>query len=145
MVPDRFLNTRRNPISVVCLTTTVILLCVMDKLPHTATLLGGCLLLAGLMLFAPDGSVSVTSAVNFWSKKAAATAVGLINECGSISAIVGGIFPGFLHKRLGWDGAFDGLTVSWFVSAAQLTFKWNTFPVGKPMMQHDPKYTAKER
>ncbi|HTI70655.1 MAG TPA: MFS transporter, partial [Candidatus Limnocylindria bacterium] len=133
IVSDRFLNTRRNPISVVCLTLAAVLLCVMDALPHTATMLGGCLFLVGLMLFAPDALVSGTSAVDFGTKKAAATAAGLINGCGSIGAILGGTLPGVLHDRYGWNAVFGVLAVTLFISAALLAYKWNALPESRSL------------
>ena len=142
VVSDRLLGTRRNPICVVCLLVGAVLLYSMNKLPHTGWMLGGCLFLIGFVLFPPDAMVSGTSAVDFGTKKAASTAAGLINGCGSIGAIVGGTLPGLLHQRWGWSGVFAVLAGSLLVSGLLLAPKWNAVPATSdvgPQPIGDPK------
>ena len=128
ILTDRVFGSRRNPISVICLVLSAVLLFFLDKLPATRLMLGGCFFLIGLLFFAPDTLVSGTAAVDFGTKKGASTAVGVINCCGSIGAIVGGTVPGFFHERWGWDGVFVALSGSLMVAALLLLPKWNALP-----------------
>jgi OPA family sugar phosphate sensor protein UhpC-like MFS transporter len=127
-VSDKFFGTRRNPVCVVCLLSSGLLLYFMDKLPHTAAMLGGGLFLLGLFLFPPDSLVSGTAAIDFGTRKGAATAAGLINGCGSLGAIFGGTIPGLLHDRWGWNGVFTCLSVTLIIAGLLLLPKWNALP-----------------
>jgi OPA family sugar phosphate sensor protein UhpC-like MFS transporter len=86
----------------------------------------------GFLLYAADSLVSGTAAVDFGTKRGAATAAGLINGCGSVGAIVGGTIPGLLHDRLGWDGLFQILAGSLVLAACLLSVKWNAKPAVAP-------------
>lgn len=128
LISDRWLGSRRNPISVICLLISAILLFALDKLPATKLMLGTCLFLIGCALFAPDTLVSGTAAVDFGTKKGASTSAGLINSCGSIGAIAGGTIPGFLHTRWGWNGVFLCLATTLLIAGLLLLPKWNALP-----------------
>jgi len=128
ILSDKLLGSRRNPICVVCLLGSGIMLFVFDKLPHTPWMLGGCLFLLGLLLFPPDSLVSGTAAIDFGTRKGAATAAGLINGCGSIGAVVGGTIPGFFHQKWGWDGVFMCLATSLVFAGLLLLPQWNAVP-----------------
>ncbi|MBI2950094.1 MAG: MFS transporter [Verrucomicrobia bacterium] len=128
VVSDKLLGSRRNPISVVCLIASAILVFFLDKLPATKFMLGACLFLIGFALYAPDTLVSGTAAIDFGTKKGASTAVGLINSCGSIGAIAGGTIPGFFHDRWGWNGVFVCLSASLLIAGLLLLPKWNAVP-----------------
>jgi len=128
VVSDKLCGARRNPICVVCLLGSGLLLYFFDKLPHTSWMLGGCLFFLGLLLFPPDSLVSGTAAVDFGTREGAATAAGLINGCGSIGAIVGGTLPGFFHERWGWNGVFVSLAAALIVSGLLLLPFWNALP-----------------
>ena len=128
VVSDKLLGSRRNPISVVCLVASAVLVYSLDKLPATKFMLGACLFLIGFALYAPDTLVSGTAAIDFATKKGASTAVGLINSCGSIGAIAGGTIPGFFHERWGWNGVFVCLSASLIIAGLLLLPKWNALP-----------------
>jgi OPA family sugar phosphate sensor protein UhpC-like MFS transporter len=128
VLSDRLFGSRRNPICVVCLLGAGMLLYCFDKLPHTRLMLGGCLFMLGLLLFPPDSLVSGTAAVDFGTRRGAATAAGLINGCGSIGAIVGGTIPGLFHNRWGWNGVFVLLAATLVVSGLLLLPQWNALP-----------------
>jgi OPA family sugar phosphate sensor protein UhpC-like MFS transporter len=128
VLSDRLFGSRRNPICVVCLLGAGMLLYCFDKLPHTRLMLGGCLFMLGLLLFPPDSLVSGTAAVDFGTRRGAATAAGLINGCGSIGAIVGGTVPGLFHARWGWNGVFVFLAATLVVSGLLLLPQWNALP-----------------
>ena len=128
ILSDKLFGARRNPICVVCLLASGILLFAFDKLPHTPWMLGGCLFLLGLLLFPPDSLVSGTAAIDFGTRKGAATAAGLINGCGSIGAIIGGTIPGIFHQKWGWDGVFVCLATSLVIAGLLLLPQWNALP-----------------
>ena len=128
VLSDKLFGSRRNPICVVCLMGSGVLLFFFDKFPHTPVMLGGCLFLLGLLLFPPDSLVSGTAAVDFGTRRGAATAAGLINGCGSIGAIVGGTIPGIFHDRWGWNGVFVCLSATLIVSGLLLFPQWNALP-----------------
>ena len=128
ILSDKLCGSRRNPICVICLMGSGIMLFIFDKLPHTPWMLGSCLFLLGLLLFPPDSLVSGTAAIDFGTREGAATAAGLINGCGSIGAIVGGTIPGLLHQKWGWDGVFACLATSLIVAGLLLLPQWNTLP-----------------
>jgi len=128
VLSDKLFGSRRNPICVVCLLGSGLLLCFFDKLPHTAWMLGGCLFVLGLLLFPPDSLVSGTAAVDFGTREGASTAAGLINGCGSIGAIVGGTIPGIFHQKWGWNGVFVSLAATLIIAGLLLLPQWNALP-----------------
>jgi sugar phosphate permease len=128
VLSDKLFQSRRMPISIICLIAMSVVLFAIDKLPVSKLWFGAALFLMGLLIYAPDSLVSGTAAVDFGTKKGASTASGLVNGCGSIGAIVGGTIPGFFEKRWGWDGVFTFLAVSVFIAALLLLPKWNSLP-----------------
>lgn len=128
ILSDKLCGSRRNPICVVCLLASGVLLFAFDKLPHTPWMLGSCLFLLGLMLFPPDSLVSGTAAIDFGTREGAASAAGLINGCGSIGAIVGGTIPGFFHQKWGWNGVFVCLATCLIIAGLFLLPQWNALP-----------------
>lgn len=128
LVSDKVFGSRRMPLAVICLGLLSVILFVLDKLPQSAWLLGGCLFLIGLLTYAPDSLVSGTAAVDFGSRRGASTASGLINGCGSIGALVGGTLPGFFQERGGWNAVFTLLGCAVLFAAILLLPKWNAVP-----------------
>jgi MFS transporter, OPA family, glycerol-3-phosphate transporter len=129
IVSDKFLGSRRNPITIVCLILTAALLYSLDNLPHSSCALGACLFWAGFLLFPPDAMVSAIAAIDFGTRKGASTATGLINGCGSIGGIIGGTLPGLLRAHWSWNAIFALLASSLLVAALILLPKWNSVPV----------------
>jgi OPA family sugar phosphate sensor protein UhpC-like MFS transporter len=132
VLSDRLFGARRNPIAVISLFLAAGLVFALDRLPASRLVLGGSLFATGFLLYAADSLVSGTAAVDFGTKKGAATAAGLINGCGSVGAIVGGTIPGLLHDQLGWDGLFQILAGSLVLAACLLLVKWNAKPTVAP-------------
>jgi MFS transporter, OPA family, glycerol-3-phosphate transporter len=133
ILSDKLFGSRRNPICVVCLLASGVMLFLFDKLPHTPWMLGGCLFLLGLFLFPPDSLVSGTAAIDFGTREGASTAAGLINGCGSIGAIVGGTIPGIFHQKWGWNGVFVFLAASLVIAGLLLLPQWNALPQTRNM------------
>ena len=130
IISDKVFNSKRMPISVICLFLLAGLLFVMDSLPANHMTLGASFFLLGILLYAPDSLVSGTAAIDFGQKKGASTAAGLINGCGSVGAIIGGTIPGFFAKQWGWGGVFNFLGCSVLMAALLLLPKWNALPKG---------------
>ena len=128
VISDRLFKSKRMPLSIICLILVAVVLFAMDKLPTSRTMLGGCLFLIGLFLFAPDSLVSGTAAVDFGTKRGASTAAGIINGSGSLGAVVGVGVPGFFQKQWGWDGVFTLMAGSVLIAALLLLPKWNALP-----------------
>ncbi len=128
LISDKIFGARRMPVSIICLLLLGVLLYFLDDLPSTRWMLAGSLFLIGLLTYAPDSLISGTAAVDFGTKKGAATASGLINGCGSIGAIVGGTIPGFFHERWGWHGVFTSLAAAAVLAGLLLLPKWNALP-----------------
>ena len=128
LISDKIFSARRMPVSILCLLLLGVLLYFLDDLPSSRWMLAGSLFLIGLLTYAPDSLISGTAAVDFGTKRGAATASGLINGCGSIGAIVGGTIPGFFQKQWGWHGVFTFLAAAVILAALLLLPKWNALP-----------------
>ena len=128
LISDKIFGSRRMPVSVICLFLLSGLLFFLDGLPHNRGVLAAGFFLMGFLTYAPDSLISGTAAVDFGTKKGAATASGLINGSGSIGAIVGGTIPGFFHDQWGWQGVFTLLAGAVLVAALLLLPKWNALP-----------------
>jgi MFS transporter, OPA family, glycerol-3-phosphate transporter len=137
LISDKVFAARRMPVSILCLLLLGVLLYFLDDLPSNRWMLAGSLFLIGLLTYAPDSLISGTAAVDFGTKRGAATASGLINGCGSVGAIVGGTIPGFFQKQWGWHGVFTSLAAAVILAALLLLPKWNALP-----SQAGPKQTS---
>jgi OPA family sugar phosphate sensor protein UhpC-like MFS transporter len=128
LISDRIFGTRRMPVSILCLLLLGLLLYFLDDLPTSRWMLAGSLFLIGLLTYGPDSLISGTAAVDFGTKRGAATASGLINGCGSVGAVVGGTIPGFFQQHWGWHGVFTLLAGAVILAALLLLPKWNALP-----------------
>lgn len=83
------------------------------------------LALIGFMTFGPDTLVSATSAMDFGSRRGAATAAGFINGMGSVGAAIQGVLVGSVAHRMGWQAVFSLLIALSLVAAAIQATMWN--------------------
>jgi OPA family sugar phosphate sensor protein UhpC-like MFS transporter len=127
-ISDRIFASRRMPVSVICLFLLGGSLMMLDRLPHTPSVLGFSFFVLGLLTYAPDSLVSGTAAVDFGTKRGASTASGLINSAGSFGGILGGALPGILQERWGWNVVFSMLAGAVLLAALLLLPKWNALP-----------------
>jgi OPA family glycerol-3-phosphate transporter-like MFS transporter len=144
-VSDRFFATRRLPVSIICLVLLSMSLLVVDRLPHTPWVLGVCLFLLGLLIYAPDALIAGVAPVDFGTSKGASTASGIINGSGSIGAIAGVTLTGALGENLGWQRVFTFLACGVFLAALLLLPKWSALPAkaGRQRTADDPYNTDK--
>jgi sugar phosphate permease len=89
-------------------------------------LLGPLLLaLVGFMTFGPDTLISGTAAMDFGTRRGAATAAGFINGMGSVGAAVQGILVGWVAMRFGWPAVFSLLVAIALCGAGLQAAMWN--------------------
>jgi MFS transporter, OPA family, glycerol-3-phosphate transporter len=135
-ISDRVFGARRMPVSIICLVLLGGLLISLNHVPATRWMLGMSLFLLGFLAYAPDAMIAGVAVVDFGAKKGASTATGLVNGMGSLGAMLGGIIPGVLEERWGWQNIFTCLGLAAFVAALLLLPKWNAVP---PAIQRDPR------
>ena len=126
LASDKLFGARRMPACVLSLVALTVALGLFMGAMHTGSVLLVVVLLfvMGLTLYGPDSMISSTAAIDFGTARAAATASGFVNGCGSVGAILGGLLPGY----------FDTVTVfivfaaCAMVSALVLIPHWNSRP-----------------
>ncbi|MFI7005871.1 MFS transporter [Streptomyces sp. NPDC050145] len=97
-VSDRIFQSRRVPAAVLSLALLTVVLGLFMPLTATGSVgvMMALLAVIGLAVYAADSMISCVAAVDFGTEDGAGTAAGLVNGCGSIGAILGGLLPGFL-------------------------------------------------
>lgn len=130
---DTIFKSRRIPLTALALLGSALLVFWFDDLPATRLALGGGLFALGFLLYIPETLVPGSAAIDFGTKKGASTASGLINGCGSISAIAGGTLPGWIEFIAGtghdnWHYIFSGLGLGLALATLLLLPQWNRVP-----------------
>ncbi len=127
---DKLFQSRRMPYCVISMLLLAMLLFFFNDLAAVQSKLvtAGLLFLVGFLIFGPDSLVSATAAVDFWTRKGASTASGLINGMGSIGAVAGGTIPGFFKDSWDWDGVFTFLAASILIAGLLMIPRWNALP-----------------
>ncbi len=82
----------------------------------------------GFFTYAADSLVNATAAVDFGTKRGAATSAGVINGCGSAGQILGAALPGIVPLAWGWDNIFAILSVATIFAGLVMVPKWNAMP-----------------
>ncbi len=90
-----------------------------------------CLFLIGFFLYAPDSQISVAAAIDFGHHKGASSVSGLINGCGSTSAIFGGVGVGYIAQFYSWDVLLTGFAFMTLLAGLLLLPKWYTVPTAE--------------
>jgi OPA family sugar phosphate sensor protein UhpC-like MFS transporter len=127
---DKWFQSRRMPVTVFGLSILAIILFLFNGLTEgggkgTIVLL---LLAMGFFCFGPDAMISSTSAVDFGTKKAAASSAGLINGMGSTGQILGLSLPGIIWAKYGWGMLFNCMGAFVLLAALLLLPRWNALP-----------------
>lgn len=125
-VSDKIFKARRMPAAVLSLAVLIVALALFIPLTSTGNtlIMVGLLAVIGLSIYAADSMVSCVAAVDFGTSKHAGTSAGLVNGCGSVGAILGGLLPGYL----GTAGLFYGFTGAAFIAMLILLPHWNRMP-----------------
>jgi OPA family sugar phosphate sensor protein UhpC-like MFS transporter len=128
-VSDKIFKARRMPIAVIMLGLLALVLFYFNDLAaKNQTSIGVLLFLIGFLLYGPDSLLSGTAAMDFGTRKGAATAAGFINGLGSLGAAIGGGMAGWISDRYGWDALFNGFAGMTILAAVLLAPFWNATP-----------------
>lgn len=133
---DRLFRSRRMPVAVLGLAAAAAAVSALPWLPADELAVGATLFAVGFFFFPPDSLISATAAVDFGTCRGAGTAVGFINGCGSVGAILGSTLPGWIRAFLPegadiWGPIFHSLGVSLLLGAALLLPQWNRVPTAR--------------
>lgn len=126
---DVIFKSKRMPICIILLPLSGLILLYLgniDSLSISAVAVA--LFFLGFAAFGPDSIISGTAAMDFGTKKGAATAAGFINGMGSIGAVLGGSLPGYISDRWGWETLFYVLAGLVFLAAILMLPMWNRIP-----------------
>ncbi|REE74943.1 sugar phosphate permease [Rhodococcus wratislaviensis] len=125
-ISDKVFTARRIPACVLSLAVLVAVLALFTPLTAAgnAWIMVGVLAVIGLSIYGADAMISCVSAVDFGTSKHAGAASSIINGCGSVGAILGGLLPGYL----GTSTLFYGFAVAAFVAMLLLIPHWNRMP-----------------
>ncbi|WP_177412356.1 MFS transporter [Pseudomonas cavernicola] len=126
LASDKLFGARRMPacvISLLALTASLFLFMPALNTGNTLIVLG-LLFMMGLTLYGPDSMISGAAAIDFGTSKAAGTAAGFVNGCGSVGAILGGLLPGYFDTYT----VFQVFTGCALLSSLILLPHWNSRP-----------------
>lgn len=125
-VSDKVFKARRIPASVISLGLLVASLALFAPLTATGNVWVMVVVLGmiGLTVYGADAMISCTAAVDFGTSRHAGTVTGIINGCGSVGAIVGGLLPGYLSTSV----LFYGFAVAAFIAMLLLIPHWGRMP-----------------
>ncbi|GAA2643128.1 MFS transporter [Streptomyces lunalinharesii] len=123
---DTVFRSRRVPPCVLALAVLTGALALFMPLTATgsAVVMMAVLAVIGLAAYAADAMISCVAAVDFGSAGGAGTAAGLVNGCGSIGAVLGGLLPGFLPGT----ALFHGFAGAALLAGLLLLPHWNRRP-----------------
>ena len=123
---DRFFAGRAHRTCLVCMVGTALFMTIFYFLPsdvHPMVLI--CVLaMAGFFIYGPQALIGIAAA-NQATKKAAATANGLVGIFGYLSVFVSGLGVGILVDFFGWNYVFVGMIAMAVVGAAVFLMMWN--------------------
>jgi sugar phosphate permease len=128
-VSDRFMQSRRAPISAIMLCGLGIV--AMGQLTLAKHgILGAAIAvsLAGVLSYGPDTLLSGAAAQDIGEVKAAATASGLIDGIGHLGALFSPYLVVYVSGHYGWDRLFLVFAAAAFVAAAALIPVWDLRP-----------------
>ena len=127
---DKWFQSRRIPITVLGLSILAVILFLFNGLTDEGGIGTMVLLLfaMGFFLFGPDAMIVSASAVDFGTKKGAASSAGLINGMGSTGQILGLSLPGIIWANFGWGVLFNCLGAFVALAVLLLLPRWNALP-----------------
>ena len=128
-VSDRFMQSRRAPISAIMLCGLgIVALGQLMLAEHGIFGTAIAVSLAGVLSYGPDTLLSGAAAQDIGEVKAAATASGLIDGIGHLGALFSPYLVVYVSGRYGWDRLFVVFAAAAFVAAAALIPVWNLRP-----------------
>jgi len=129
LVSDRLMGSRRAPICTLMFLGLAVAayfqthLCLMGILPMV---IGLCVI--NFMIYGPDSIMTGAAAMDFGTRRGAATAAGFINGCGSIGSAIQEPLLGYLGLRFGYDYFFYIFIPLAIIPAILMLTQWNTRP-----------------
>lgn len=128
-ISDKVFHARRVPACVVSLAILIAALGLFGPLAETENVLVMVVLLGviGLTVYGADAMISCVAAVDFGTSKHAGAAAGIINGCGSVGAILGGLLPGYLDT----EELFYSFAVAAFIAMCLLVPHWRRMPAAE--------------
>lgn len=125
-VSDHVFTSRRAPACVIALGILTAALALFMPLTATGSVgvMIAVLAVIGISVYAADAMISCVAAVDFGRAKGAGTAAGLVNGCGSVGAILGGLLPGFLSGGV----LFTLFAVAALLAGVLMVPHWNRVP-----------------
>lgn len=129
VVSDKLMGSRRGPISALMFFG----LAIMCGVQHFFTAGGSTWNLVGLcliffMISGPDTVMTGAGAMDFGSKRGAATAAGIINGFGSVGAVVQSLVLGKISDVYGWDFFFYLFIALAVIGGLLMTSRWYAMP-----------------
>jgi OPA family sugar phosphate sensor protein UhpC-like MFS transporter len=130
---DRLFGTRRFPVMAVTLVAAGVALAALSWMPPTRWAVGAMLFVIGLLVSIPDSLASGAAAIDFGTRRGAATAAGMINGCGSLGGVVGGTLPGLVSSTTAdgqtpWNAIFLVLAAGLVIAGVAVAPLWNRLP-----------------
>ncbi|HOO55613.1 MAG TPA: MFS transporter [bacterium] len=129
LISDKLMGSRRAPVCVImffglaiaCLFQTK--LCVMGIVPMVIGLS-----IIGFMTYGPDSIMTGAAAMDFGTRKGAATAAGFINGCGSVGAAIQEPLLGYFAVKFGYDYFFYIFIILAIIPGILMLTQWNAKP-----------------
>lgn len=129
-ISDRLFQSRRAPVAAIMLVMLGLFVWIFLRIPIDKWLFGlFCLLAIGFMTYGPHVLMVGTVAMDFGTRKAAASAAGFIDCFGYIGAALTGIGSGLLIDKYSWNAAFYFWIAGAFIAAILMALLWNYKPV----------------
>jgi len=128
-ISDRFMQSRRAPISAIMLCGLgIVALGQMMLARHGLVGTAIAVSLAGVLSYGPDTLLSGAAAQDIGEVKATATASGLIDGIGHLGSLLSPYLVVYVSGRYGWDQLFLVFAAAAFVAAVVLIPVWNLRP-----------------
>ncbi|MDR1333218.1 MAG: MFS transporter [Holosporales bacterium] len=121
---DKVFKGRRGPVSVFCMLAIGVLVTVLWLAPASHVTSSICMLCIGFLISGPQILIGV-AAVDFASKKAAATASGFTGTLGYAGTAIAGLGTGFLADKYGWGSVLISTAAAALIAALFLSLTWN--------------------
>jgi OPA family glycerol-3-phosphate transporter-like MFS transporter/OPA family sugar phosphate sensor protein UhpC-like MFS transporter len=128
---DRFMKGRAHRTCVFCMAGAALSAFIFWRIPAGAPvwMLFAALCGMGFFIYGPQALVGI-AAINQATKKAAATAVGVVGIFGYLSTAVSGVGFGYIAQHHGWDAACIIVIVMAVAGACLLLLMWNAKTAG---------------
>lgn len=128
-VSDRFFKSRRAPIIVLMSLLAGIFVLFYLKISVENPLLSLiCLSIIGFMTFGAHHTMATSVAMDYGTRKAAASVAGFIDSLGYLGAIIVGVGIGWLVDNYGWSSAFYFWAIGAFVACILILRLWRYVP-----------------